>query len=453
MDRENAKANQTSGRHKIVKLPESDISIELIEDSMQEKENELRKRLKKPVQLKKPTTKDPKIHHVKYYILTKYELRKDIVRNVFEIKDLASNQNKFVKAENFEANITLELMEQGFTGIQAMVNVLLSSNFVKEYHPVRDYFNNLPKWDKKDRITELGKCLVVDNKNGQNEIVKHLKKHLVRCVKSAFVPNYFNKHCFVIIGTIQSMGKSTFIRKLIPKELASLTTDSVLDMKDKDANIALGTNWIINLDELANLNKNESNALKATLSRDRIKVRKPYDRLDSEIARLANFFGSTNDLEFLSDLTGNVRWICFRLKDISWDYSKLDINQIWAQAFDAFNNSKFEAELNREEMQSNEKRNKEFMLAIPEINAIQKYFSPCEKQNPKAEFASSTELMKRLNEKSYNFRNHKVFGQSLNALGFVRGSKRVSNRNNPYPIYGYYFIEETIDHTKLVDNE
>ncbi len=48
MDRENAKANQTSGQHKIVKLPESDISIEQIEDSMQEKENELHERSSKP---------------------------------------------------------------------------------------------------------------------------------------------------------------------------------------------------------------------------------------------------------------------------------------------------------------------------------------------------------------------------------------------------------------------
>ena len=41
-----------------------------------------------------------------------------------------------------------------------------------------------------------------------------------------------------------------------------------------------------------------------------------------------------NMTEFLSDPTGNVRWIHFEINRIEWNYSKeVDIDTVWAQAY------------------------------------------------------------------------------------------------------------------------
>ncbi|WP_276978878.1 VapE domain-containing protein [Flavobacterium filum] len=384
----------------------------------------------------------PQIIKIEKFITTNYEIRIDIVMNVLESRKKNSNDN-FEKDEQFENNLIVDLLRAGYKSVNQTVRSLLASNFVPKYHPIKEYFKTLKKWDGIDRIVELCNCLDCDL-NERQALNTNFKKHLIRCVASVFVPKYFNKHCFVLIGTKQSMGKTSFIRYLMPKVLERYITDAVGDWKDKDANIALGSNFIINLDELANLDKNETNSLKATLSRNSIKVRRPYDRIESEIPRLANFFGSTNDLQFLTDLTGNVRWVCFRIYGINFKYNKIDINQLWAQAFHEFKNE-FQYELTKDELKENDIRNELFMIANEEVETIQKFFIPGKKDVENIElgglpkFAQSSELRKIINNKSYNFRSEKKFGQALVKLGFSKSSERMKTSKNP--VYGYWYHE------------
>jgi len=436
-----------------IKGPEANISNLEFEKAIQEKEEALNNQNASSTKKSQQPNNNTQIHRIEAYISSKYILRKNLVRNYVEIKDLSKPEQGFKVMGNFEANITVDLMKAGFKAPQTALKALLYSDFIPDYHPVQNYFLNLKAWDGIDRIKDMAGCLIAEDSNDQTEIEKHFKKHLVRCVKSAFINRYFNKHCFVIIGTEQSMGKSTFIRSLIPAELSTLSSDSTLDMKTKDAIISLGSNWIINLDELANLNKSEIGALKATLSTEMIKVRKPYDRVETETKRLANFFGSTNDIEFLTDLTGNVRWICFRIKKINWVYSVLDIDQIWAQAYHEFKNKNFNAELTDKEIIDNESRNDQFMLVANEVEALQQHFRPCNKDNPRAQFASTTIIMSKLNYHGFSFRNKRLFGQALKSLDFIKCSKRVKNGDKKQPVYGYYFIEENIEFEEILENE
>lgn len=387
---------------------------------------------------------EPLINRIEYFINERYELRMDQVRNVLEVKD-KSNKEGYIKDERFESNLIVELLCAGFKGVSSTVAIMLSSSkYVKSYHPIRHYFENLQAWDGSDRFEGFSSCLITTISDHQLLLRKHLKKHLLRCIASVFIPGFFNKHCFVLVGAGQSMGKTTFIRSLVPKSLVSYITDAVLEWKDKDANIALGSNWIINLDELANLNRDETNSLKATLSRDSIKVRRPYDRIDSEIPRLANFFGSTNDLQFLTDLTGNVRWICFRIAGIDFKYSDMDIDQLWAQLYHEFKQGENYV-LSREELQENDKRNEAFMVTNAEVDAIQLYLMPGIKDieeakfGGKPQFATPSQLMKLINEKGYQFRSDKKFGQALQACGFMRTSER--DKVKGFSVYGYWYFE------------
>lgn len=384
------------------------------------------------------------ITRIEKFINKRYEIRLDIVSNTMEVRDKSGDEG-FKANPKLEAIINLELMRSGFKNTKYCVSTLLGSDFVKTYHPIRTYFELLPLWDNTDRISVMAESLC-GNESERKLLNSHFTKHIVRCVASAFVKGFFNKHCFVIIGTGQSQGKTTFIRNLVPKLLEQYQADAILDWKDKDANIALGSNWIINLDELANLNKDETNSLKATLSRNQIKVRRPYEKVETEIPRLANFFGSTNDLQFLTDLTGNVRWICFRIYNIDWDKSNsIDIDQFWAQAYYLFQN-KFEYQLSTSELRENDVRNELFMLSSPEKEAIQRFIEPGIKGIEVPElggmpkFAPASELMKLVNGKSgSNFRSDSKFGKALQACGFMKVSERMKHRN--IPIWGYWYFE------------
>jgi len=384
------------------------------------------------------------ITRIEKFINKRYEIRIDMVSNVMEARNKTGSEG-FEANPKLEAILNLELMRAGFKNTKFCVSTLLSSNLVKPYHPIRSYFESLPKWDGRDRITEMAECLK-GNESERKLIIKHFMKHIVRCVASAFVKGFFNKHCFVIIGVGQSMGKTTFIRNLVPEILKQYNVESILNWKDKDASISLGSNWIINLDELANLNKDESNSLKAILSQNHIKVRRPYEKVETEIPRLANFFGSTNDLQFLTDLTGNVRWICFRIYQIDWETSnQIDRDQMWAQAYHLFLNG-FEFQLSKDELKENDQRNEHFMLSSPEKEAIQRFLEPGVKGIEVPElgglpkFSTASDLMKLINGKSGStFRSDSKFGKALQACGFMKVSERMKHRNTP--IWGYWFYE------------
>ena len=179
-----------------------------------------------------------------------------------------------------------------------------------------------------------------------------------------------------------------------------------------------------------------------------IKVRKHFGKDVSEIPRLANFFGSTNDLQFLSDLTGNVRWICFNISSIDFKHNQIDIDQLWAQAYYEFKNGIF-YDLTREELIENEERNMEFMVINPERDAILNHFMPANKEelHPKLlthpKYASALDIMKELNIKyGYNFKSVSNFGKALTSCGFQRESKRLDFGKGARYVYRYFDVTE-----------
>lgn len=63
--------------------------------------------------------------------------------------------------------------------------------------------------------------------------------------------------------------------------------------------------------------------------------------------------------EFLSDPTGNVRWIPFEVTSIDWQYAKeVNINDAWRQAY-ALYQSDFACDVTAEEVRENENENQQ----------------------------------------------------------------------------------------------
>lgn len=321
--------------------------------------------------------------------------------------------------------------------IQASLNeliYLLKSDFVPKYNPLHVYFASLDAW-KKGNEDFIGKlCDYVKVKNSQR-FRKHFEKWLVRTIKCALEDDYINKHAIILVHDKQNSGKTTFIRFLCPPILKSYFTENI--SFDKDSMIALIENFIINLDELATFTKVEINALKSILSKAFIKERHPFERKAKKLPRRASFIGSTNMTEFLTDPTGNVRWIPFEIFSIDWNYSKdININDVWSQAYNLYL-SGFPCDITAEEVKENELENRAFVVTTVEMELIMKYYLPGIKEDYDIfKTATEIEIALRENEKTFLKISHLQLGKALTMLGFVKDNRY--NKDKGFPVKAYY---------------
>ncbi|MCX6243688.1 MAG: DUF5906 domain-containing protein [Bacteroidetes bacterium] len=333
-----------------------------------------------------------------------------------------------------ENNIYIRLLNNGYRISFSNLCALLNSEFVQPYNPFREYFETLTPWDNSERdyIEELANHVkAVD----QQQFNYHLRKMMVRMIACAIDDHTFNKHAFILVGGEQNTGKSTFCRYLCPTALQNYYTESIPG--DKDGLISLCENFIINLDELSTLSKFELNHLKSLFSKDSVRVRHPFARKSQTDPRRASFIGSTNEDTFLTDSTGSVRWLCFEIVSISWDYKNIEIDKAWSQAY-ALYKSGFKFQLTAEEVKANESRNEPYQQVSMEYEYIQMYLSPGNPFDYDA-FWTTTAIRDHIISKSDRKADIKTLdrlGKALKKLGFERIIKRDGDLKEP--IRGYF---------------
>ena len=223
----------------------------------------------------------------------------------------------------------------GITAAQK-INVALDIEFQRNsFHPIREYLDKLV-WDGIERLDKLFiEYLGADNTEYTRAVTK---KSLVACVKRVYEPGSKHDTLIVLIGK-QGIGKSTILDKM-GKQWFSDTLD---DMKGKDAYGQLQGNWIIELAELNATRKTDIEAVKHFISKRKDDYRKPYDRYESSIPRQCVFFGTTNDYNFLNDPTGNRRFLPITTSSESvskniWEDLDNEIDLLWAEAKHLYDN-------------------------------------------------------------------------------------------------------------------
>ncbi|GMB00903.1 virulence-associated E family protein [Pelosinus sp. IPA-1] len=214
--------------------------------------------------------------------------------------------------------------------IDALSEVLLKN----AYHPVREYLTGL-EWDGIERIDSL----LIDYLGAIDSPYTRAvtRKMLVAAVARASVPGIKFDNVLVMVGP-QGVGKS-YILKLLGQKWHS---DSINTVIGKEAFEQLQGAWLIELAELSATRKAEAEAVKHFISKQEDAYRVAYGRQISVFPRQCVFFGTTNDTLFLRDKTGNRRFWpvevggAERTKNLWKDMTKHEINQIWAEAVDAW---------------------------------------------------------------------------------------------------------------------
>lgn len=364
----------------------------------------------------------PEVTRLENFIEDNYDIRFNVINNIYEFR--RKKEKEFDTLNEY--NILRRARKQHVYNITlSKIIETMKSDFVDKFNPIVDYFKNL-KWDGEDHIKKLLEYIFIQGDDHEQErFNRHFKMMFVRAAAGALGINY-NKRAIIFVGG-QDAGKTYFCNWLCPPALKNYSTDNI-DFSNKDAIIAMGSNFWIILDELAKISRAGMNIVKSTLSANKIKVRLPYDARDSLIQRRCSFIGSTNEPEFLFDTTGNVRWICFRLKGrgFNWDYKKdVNIDQVWAQGYYLLQNA-FRYDMTKEDLKENEEMNRQFMKLDVEMELIMDIFSSCDEGDENAVFMTATDIIKEMIEiykdSVFSISPTKI-GMALSKIKFVKTAK------------------------------
>lgn len=198
------------------------------------------------------------------------------------------------------------------------------------FHPVREYLESLPEPKQEGTIAQLVKqCLHLTEPLD----VILLRRFLIGAVARVLDPGCKMDTALILVGT-QGWLKSTFFAQLFGQEYFG---DTVIDLKSKDALLALHRCWCYEWQELSTYRHADTEQVKGFLSAQADYVRPPYGRTTEYKKRWTVIVGSTNDEEFLTDPTGSRRFWPVRVPEainLAWLRDHRD--EVWAEAAAAY---------------------------------------------------------------------------------------------------------------------
>lgn len=380
--------------------------------------------------------KPTQIDRLELFLSTRYVFRHNIVSGKLEFQYFG--KKKWNVMNDFIENSMLRECLKGRikTNLSSLRN-LLYSDFCQLFNPFEDYFYNLPSYDEKtDYILELANTITTTKQELWQQCFKKWLVAMVGCVLDDKVIN----HTVIVFSGKQGLGKTTWVEKLVPKQLKEYLFSGTINPNNKDTLVQLAECMLINLDELENLNRSEIGSLKEIITKTQIRMRKAYGHNNETMPRRASFAGSVNTAQFLNDSTGSRRFLCFELEGIKYQHD-VDINLAFSQALFLFK-SGFRFWFDQEEIKSITENNEQYQLRSPEEELLLTWFEPCERENANA-FLNTSQIAAKLAEKAkINITDGTInkLGKALKKHNFIR-----FNTKNGYVYSLNEFSYEQVD--------
>jgi hypothetical protein len=243
-------------------------------------------------------------------------------------KDIDFKNRMLSDSDVVEARLYLSRKEKFEPPGQLMFESLASCAQTNSFHPVVGWLKSL-EWDGVERLDRwLPSYMGAEDTEYTRAVGKKL---LLAAISRVMRPGCKFDHVAIFEGS-QGIGKSTAIRILSEPWFC----DSLGDITNKDVIQQMQGAWFIEIGELAAMDRATMNAFKDFVTRQEDKARLAYQRLAKKFPRQCVFVGTTNDEEYLKDLTGNRRFWPVEIEKngkIEHEALALDKDMLWAEAF------------------------------------------------------------------------------------------------------------------------
>ena len=260
-------------------------------------------------------------------------------------------------------SIVLRVLREGILekgNPKDLIKLYVESEEVKPFNPIVDYLESLPKWDGHNYVADLFSRIPGISTEQAAFLATWLRAVVAHWLQMDTL--HGNEVVPTLIGG-QGCGKTTFLRRLLPKHLEQYYLDH-LNLSNKfDKEMALTNNLLVNLDELEAIRPSQQAALKQTLSKNKVNGRRIYGSSQDDRPRYASFVSSTNNPHPLTDVTGSRRYICVKIPQGVNINNKGDINyeQLYAQVLYELRELKAPYWFNNEEVARIQELNQEFV--------------------------------------------------------------------------------------------
>ena len=379
-------------------------------------------------------------------------LRHDVIADKMQVRDETGwremtkhDINSIVchAAQEYDANIT-----------SREVMTALQSDLIPQVHPLREYILSLHPWGGQvdwidfvasqvkvktspegDSLEDAASGYSLEFRDEGNNATPPLhnatqplhnatqdlwrlcfKKWFVAMVASWMKDEVVNHQVLVLIGR-QGIFKTTWLEHLIPPHLRAYAC-KLANSNDlnKDERLRIAEFGLISLDEIDSMNNRELNQLKSIITSSDVNERAAYAYTKERRVRLASFCASGNRRDFLTDITGNRRWLPFEVEEIQNPFfTTLPYERMYAQAWALAQDPLFCYWFELDEIEVLEQHNQHFRDESNEEQLLPILFDvPAE---GKGEFMTTAQISERL----VTYGNIKK-PMALSRLGMVLGT-------------------------------
>ncbi|MFH2050921.1 MAG: VapE domain-containing protein [bacterium] len=206
--------------------------------------------------------------------------------------------------------------DPGEEGVARAVRTLAAQN---AYHPVRQWLEGLPPWDRTRRLhdhlvrlfgaVEDGHRVEVDGQ--RYSFVEFCSTmHWVAAVKRVFEPGTKYDHVLTLEGE-GGTGKSSYAAIMAGCD-EWFTDQTIFSKSEKEVAETVSGYWVVELAELSGLSRSDNEAAKALITRTADRCRPAYGRIVEALPRQCVFVATTERSDYLRT-GGNRRFLPLRI--------------------------------------------------------------------------------------------------------------------------------------------
>ena len=387
-------------------------------------------------------------------------LRHDLISNKVQINDglsRADGLNDGLMTARWRDITTTDIndivcdcsAESGLQITAREVLAVLQSHRIPDIHPLREYVLNCRPYtdDQPDWIGWLAERVTVEGGEAEQQQWRTcFTKWFVAMVACWMKDEVVNQQVLVLIGR-QGIFKTTWLEHLLPPELRAYGCKMANSTQlNKDERLRIAEYGLIALDEIDAMGAKELNVIKSVITASDISERAAYGYTKERRMRLASFCASGNKQEFLTDITGNRRWLPFLVESIiNPFFITLPYEQIYAQAKWLIDKG-FQYWFDLDDIETLEQHNENFRAQENEEQLLAVYFDiPAE---GKGQFMTTAEISDKLVTMGSIKRP-----MSLSRLGMVlQQAGYQSKRIGKTRIRGWIVYERPLDEVKINRN-